>query len=110
MSLPTIGEVACRVFCITQGGLFHAAQCSRSAVFHEDNEIVFRHACKLGLEGIVLKRKGSPLRPLARLAQDEEPRRACGEARGGRGLGAGRALMPPGNPVSANTLKRQVGG
>jgi bifunctional non-homologous end joining protein LigD len=25
-----------------------------------DGETVFRHACKLGLEGIVSKRKGSP--------------------------------------------------
>jgi ATP-dependent DNA ligase len=40
---------------------------------HEDGEIVFRHACKLGLEGIASKRKGSPLRALARSAQDEEP-------------------------------------
>jgi bifunctional non-homologous end joining protein LigD len=29
---------------------------------HEDGEVVFRHACKLGLEGIVSKRKGSPNR------------------------------------------------
>jgi bifunctional non-homologous end joining protein LigD len=29
---------------------------------HEDGEIVFHHACKLGLEGIVSKRKGSPYR------------------------------------------------
>jgi ATP-dependent DNA ligase len=29
---------------------------------HEDGETVFRHACKLGLEGIVSKRKGSPYR------------------------------------------------
>jgi bifunctional non-homologous end joining protein LigD len=29
---------------------------------HEDGEVVFRHACKLGLEGIVSKRKGSPYR------------------------------------------------
>jgi len=28
----------------------------------EDGEVVFRHACKLGLEGIVSKRKGSPYR------------------------------------------------
>jgi bifunctional non-homologous end joining protein LigD len=27
-----------------------------------DGPIVFRHACKLGLEGIVSKRKGSPYR------------------------------------------------
>jgi ATP-dependent DNA ligase len=29
---------------------------------HEDAETVFRHACKLGLEGIVSKRKDSPYR------------------------------------------------
>jgi bifunctional non-homologous end joining protein LigD len=29
---------------------------------HEDGGTVFRHACKLGLEGIVSKRKGSPYR------------------------------------------------
>jgi ATP-dependent DNA ligase len=29
---------------------------------HENGEVVFRHACKLGLEGIVSKRKGSPYR------------------------------------------------
>ena len=29
---------------------------------HEDGDVVFRHACKLGLEGIVSKRKDSPYR------------------------------------------------
>jgi bifunctional non-homologous end joining protein LigD len=29
---------------------------------HDDGETVFRHACKLGLEGIVSKRKDSPYR------------------------------------------------
>jgi bifunctional non-homologous end joining protein LigD len=29
---------------------------------HEDGEVVFRHACKLRLEGIVSKRKDSPYR------------------------------------------------
>jgi bifunctional non-homologous end joining protein LigD len=29
---------------------------------HDDGETVFRHACKLGLEGIVSKRKQSPYR------------------------------------------------
>jgi bifunctional non-homologous end joining protein LigD len=29
---------------------------------HEDGEVVFRHACKRGLEGIMPKRKGSPYR------------------------------------------------
>ena len=30
--------------------------------FHEAGDVIFRHACKLGLEGIVSKRKGSPYR------------------------------------------------
>ena len=29
---------------------------------HDDGAIVFRHACKLGFEGIVSKRLGSPYR------------------------------------------------
>jgi bifunctional non-homologous end joining protein LigD len=29
---------------------------------HDDGETVFRHACKMGLEGVVSKRKGSPYR------------------------------------------------
>jgi ATP-dependent DNA ligase len=29
---------------------------------HDDGEVVFRHACKMGLEGIVSKRKDSPYR------------------------------------------------
>jgi bifunctional non-homologous end joining protein LigD len=29
---------------------------------HEDGAIVFRHACKMGLEGIVSKRRDSPYR------------------------------------------------
>jgi hypothetical protein len=37
-------------------------------------DVVFRHACKMGLEGIVSKRL-------------QEPGCACGEARGGGGLG-----------------------
>jgi ATP-dependent DNA ligase len=54
---------------------------------YDDGEMVFRHACKLGLEGIVSKRKDS--RPLARLAQVEEPSVRGSEARGGGGLGQG---------------------
>jgi bifunctional non-homologous end joining protein LigD len=54
-----------------------------------DGLTVFAHACKLGLEGIVSKRKNSPLplRPLARLAQNEERGCAGREARSGGGLG-----------------------
>jgi hypothetical protein len=42
-----------------------------------DGEAIFRHACKLGLEaeGLALS-----LRPLARLAQDEEPGLRSGAA------------------------------
>jgi bifunctional non-homologous end joining protein LigD len=29
---------------------------------HDDGELVFRHACKMGLEGIASKRLGSPYR------------------------------------------------
>jgi hypothetical protein len=49
-----------------------------------DGEPIFRHACKLGLEGIVSKRKDSPLplRPLARLAQDEQSSGSGREAGG----------------------------
>ena len=35
---------------------------SNDYIEEEDGETVFRHACKLGLEGIVSKRKGSPYR------------------------------------------------
>ena len=55
----------------------------------DDGEAVFNHACRMGLEGIVSKRKdlAISLRPLAGLAQDEEPGMRGGEAGGGRGLG-----------------------
>src|SRR5262245_31445834 len=46
-------------------------------------------------EGLVL-----PLRPLARLAQDEESGSARGEAGGRGGLGAERSLMRPGTLTS----------
>jgi ATP dependent DNA ligase domain len=54
-----------------------------------DGETVFRHACKLGLEGIVSKRKDFCLSfwPLARLAQDEERRCAGSEVRRGGRMG-----------------------
>jgi hypothetical protein len=54
-----------------------------------DHAAVFAHACKMGLEGIVSKRKDSMYRSgrLARLAQNEERRCSGGEARRARGLG-----------------------
>jgi bifunctional non-homologous end joining protein LigD len=50
--------------------------------------VVFRHACKLGFQGIVSKRLGSRYRS-GRSPDwlDEEPGRARGEARGRGGLG-----------------------
>ena len=56
----------------------------------QDGPLVFAHACKLGLEVIVSKRKdsGVQVRPLAALDQEQEPSRAS-DAAGGRGrLGA----------------------
>jgi bifunctional non-homologous end joining protein LigD len=51
--------------------------------------IVFRHACKLGFEGMVSKRLGSPHR--SGRSRDwlkmKEPERTRSEARGGGGLG-----------------------
>jgi bifunctional non-homologous end joining protein LigD len=49
---------------------------------HDDGEVVFRHACKLGLEGIVSKRLGSRYRSSTGL-----------EARGGRELGQERMAL-----------------
>jgi bifunctional non-homologous end joining protein LigD len=53
-------------------------------------DVVFRHDCKLGFEGIVSKRVGSPV---ARLAETEEPERTRSEARGRRGLGQGQMVI-----------------
>ena len=55
----------------------------------DDGATVFQHACEMGLEGIVSKRKDSLYRSgrSQGLAQDEEPGVRGGEARGGRGLG-----------------------
>jgi hypothetical protein len=44
----------------------------------EDGPLVFHHACRLGLEGIVSKRRDSPYSS----GQEQEPERAWGEARG----------------------------
>jgi bifunctional non-homologous end joining protein LigD len=58
--------------------------------YEEDGEIVFREACKLGCEGIVSKRLGSPYRsgPVAALGEDQKSESARCEAGGGGGLGA----------------------
>jgi hypothetical protein len=52
-----------------------------------DGPTVFPHACKMGLEGIVSQGVALPLRPLAGLAEVEEPRVRGGAARGGGGQG-----------------------
>ncbi len=52
----------------------------------DDAEIVFYHACKLGLEGIVSKRKDSTY-PSGRSPDWLKMKNAaCEAARGGRGL------------------------
>ena len=58
-----------------------------------DGETVFRHACKLGLEGTVSKRKDSAYRSgrSPRLAQNEEP--GCTGRETGRGGRMGKKEM-----------------
>jgi hypothetical protein len=60
-----------------------------------DGETVFRHACKLGLERYCDEAEGLavPIRPLARLAQNEERRRTGGEARRGGKLGQKKTVI-----------------
>jgi bifunctional non-homologous end joining protein LigD len=56
---------------------------------HEDGEVVFRHACKTGLEGIVSKRKASPYRSGRSPDWLKSKNMRGSAARGGRGLGQG---------------------
>ena len=58
-------------------------------------DVVFQHACKMGLEGIVSKRLGSRYRSgrTQRLAQVQEPGGAGGEAGGRGGLGQARVAV-----------------
>ena len=53
---------------------------------HDDGALVFEHACRLGLEGIVSKRGNSPYR-IGGLDQEQEPGGARNEAGGRGGLG-----------------------
>jgi ATP-dependent DNA ligase len=62
-----------------------------------DGPDVFHHACMLGLEGIVSKFAVS-FRSFAALDQEQEPERARGEARSGRGLGT-MAVPSFGTPI-----------
>jgi ATP-dependent DNA ligase len=52
--------------------------------FEEDGAIVFREACKLGCEGIVSKRFGSPYRSgrTKQLGEGQKSESASREARG----------------------------
>jgi hypothetical protein len=53
----------------------------------EEGAIVFREACKLGCEGIVSNRLGSPYRPgRSALGEGQKPEGTGCEARSGRGL------------------------
>jgi hypothetical protein len=62
--------------------------------FEHSGEVVYRHACKMGLEGIVSKRLGS--RYVSGRTRDwlkfKNPAAPGGEARGGRGLGKDMAM------------------
>ena len=60
----------------------------------EDGPLVFHYACKLGLEGIVSKRRDSPLffRSLAALDQEQESECAGSDTRSGGRLGAMEGL------------------
>ena len=56
---------------------------------HPEGAVVFQHACKMGLEGIVSKRLGSRYRSgrSPDWLKFKNPNAACSEAGGGRGLG-----------------------
>src|SRR5215469_3736644 len=58
--------------------------------YEGDGETVFQHACKLGCEGIVSEtaRFNLQLGPVQVLGENQKPKSAGGETRGGRGLGA----------------------
>src|SRR5205823_11853189 len=60
-----------------------------NATFEQPGDVVFKHACALGCEGIVSKRLGSRHRSgrCRDWLQVQEPSGAGGEAGGGRGLG-----------------------
>jgi hypothetical protein len=76
-----------------------------------DCETVFRHACKLGLEGIVSKRKdfGLSLGTLARLAQNEECKCSSREARSGGGLGQAAVKQYGARPLgAARTMPHRI--
>jgi hypothetical protein len=77
----------------------------------EPGDVVFRHVCKLGLEGIVSKRLGSPYRS-GRSRQGSRARKSGGtggETRGRRGLGKIAELFGPKYRNKAES-KHNVGG
>ena len=80
----------------------------------EPGDIVFRHACKLGLEGIVSKRRARPTDPGARMIGSSSRTRSAGrEAGGGRGLGIVSQRSRPRHgafPNPARRLHRQPAG
>ena len=86
------------------------------ALFEHDGPLLFEHACALGCEGIVSKRKrvALPLRPVTRLAEDQEPGGTGGHAQGYGRLGEGKVaviarLMPTGYDLVA-PIRSLLGG
>ena len=65
--------------------------------YEGDGVIIFKHACKLGCEGIVSKRAWLALSrgTFAVLGEGQEPKSTSREARGRRGLGKIAELTPP---------------
>jgi hypothetical protein len=72
----------------------------------EDGATVFRHACKLGFEGIVSKRLTAPLpiRTIARLDQGQEP----GQPGDGETSGGAVVRKPKLKPIVGKSWKRLV--
>ena len=76
---------------------------------HDDGALVFEHACRLGLEGIVSKRRNSPYRSqIGGLDQKQEPGGAGREAGSRGGLGSVTTLRSP-SEVPGLLTARPVG-
>jgi ATP dependent DNA ligase domain len=90
--------------------------CLNEHLEHDCGLTVFQHACKMGLEGIVLATGiALPNWALSRLVEVQEPRRARGEAGGGGGLAMSNRRGPKGGTPSGDRRRfpyepRVVGG
>ena len=78
-------------------------------IAHPKGAVVFQHACKR-CRGHRFETPGLALQigPIARLAQVQESGCSCGEAGGGRGLGAMRKLFPSERPLGCGVYKEDV--